>query len=519
MSRPVVQPSGHVGSPGGTGSWKSPRVRVNPTERQEVGPRRPDPGDTGQVRSAWILVVLSACFHPTPPEGAACANGTDCPDPLICDLGVCVRSPHDSGLDADIDAPPDVAIDANLSCSCQGATLKCGGVPPVTCSLGCMPQSPGARCFEVDPSNGVGITSAAGLTTDITINGGTATFNTDSGAISGVLTRAAGVGVNADIAFELRTTGTQPIGVWTFHRLGLNSGATIRFTGARSAVFVSGTDAAIGGTIDGSGGCGGDPMCAGPGAGLGGNTLAATGCGPGGIGVSASTGTGDGGGGGGGGRGAGGVGGMGGTDGTPGLAGGACVASLVEPLVGGAGGGTGGNGAAALCKGGGGGGALQITALDEITVDGTIAMGGSGGEGGRPDLSLANGGAGCGGGAGGSILLEALTVKINITGVLAANGGAGGGGASLGTAGGRGASGGLTATPAIGGPAAGPNSGIGGTGAAGAMAAGVGATSANSNGGAGGGAIGAIYVRTKPGNFMQSGLTTPTPASGLIRTQ
>ena len=465
-------------------------------------------------------MVLCACFHPTPPEGAACANGTDCPEPLICDLGVCVHSPHDSALDADIDAPPDVSIDANLSCSCQGATLRCGGVPPVTCALGCMPQSPGARCFEVDPSNGVGITSAAGLTTNITISGGTATFNTDSGAISGVLTRAAGVGVNADIAFELRTTGTQPIGVWTFHRLGLTTGATIRFTGARSAVFVSGTDAAIAGTIDGSGGCNGaDPMCAGPGAGLGGNTLAATGCGPGGIGVSASTGTSDGGGGGGGGRGAGGGGGMGGADGTAGLAGSACVSSLAEPLVGGAGGGTGADGAAPPCKGGGGGGALQITAVDEITVSGTITMGGSGGEGGRPDPMLVNAGAGCGGGAGGSILLEALAVTIGNTGVIAANGGGGGGGASLGTAGNRGASGGLTTTPAVGGTPASPNSGVGGAGAAGAVAAAVGAASASSNGGGGGGGIGAIYVRTKPGNFTQTGLATPTPGSGALRTQ
>ena len=228
------------------------------------------------------MVALTGCFHPSPPEGAACANGTDCPDPLICDLGVCVRSPH--VIDADVDAPPDVAIDANLTCSCAGATLTCGGVAPVTCALGCMPQNPGARCLEVDPSNGVGITAASGLTMNITINSGIATFNTETGAVSGAFTRAAGQGINAGVAFELRTTGTQLIGVWTFHRLGLNSGATIRFTGARSAVFVSGTDVAIAGTIDGSGGCyGADAACAGPGGGIGGSTAAAKGCGPGGA--------------------------------------------------------------------------------------------------------------------------------------------------------------------------------------------------------------------------------------------
>lgn len=465
------------------------------------------------------MLVLGACFHPTPPEGAPCANGTDCPDPLICDLGVCVRSPHDAGPD-DADAPPDVSIDANLSCSCVGATLTCGGVAPTTCELGCMPLAPGARCLDVDPSNGVGITATAGLTMDITVAGGVATFNTDSGAISGVVTRAAGQGISAGIAFELRTTGTQPIGVWTFHRLTVTAGATIRFTGPRSAVFVSGTDVAIAGTIDGTGGCyGADPMCAGPGAGVGGNTLAATGCGPGGIGVAATTGTGDSGGGGGGGRGAGGAGGAGGPDGTGGLAGTACVSVLAEPLVGGAGGGTGSVGAATACKGGGGGGALQITALDEITVDGTITMGGSAGEGGRPDMTLSNGGAGCGGGAGGSILLEAILVKLNGTGVLAANGGGGGGGASLGTAGSRGSSGGETAMPAPGGAPASGSGGAGGAGAAAAVAAAAGGVSAMGNAGGGGGGIGVIYVRTTPGNFMQAGLATPTPGSGQLRTQ
>jgi hypothetical protein len=77
-----------------------------------------------------------------------------------------------------------------------------------------------------------------------------------------------------------RLTGTQPIGVWTFHLLTVNSGATIRFSGARSAVFVSGTTVSIAGMIDGSGGCyGGDPACAGPGGGTGGGVSTATGAG------------------------------------------------------------------------------------------------------------------------------------------------------------------------------------------------------------------------------------------------
>lgn len=468
-----------------------------------------------KVRCTWILVVLGACFHPSPPEGRACANGTDCPDPLICDLGVCVRSPHDGSVDA-----LDVAIDANPTCSCAGSLLTCGGVPAVTCALGCMPQSTGARCFDVDPSNNVGITAATGLTMDITVNGGVATFNTDTGAITGVIVRAAGQGTNAGITFELRMTGTQPIGVWSFHRLGVNAGASIRFSGARSAVFVSGTDAAIGGVVDGSGGCyGTDPLCAGPGAGIGGNTAVATGCGPGGPGASASTATADGGGGGGGGRTVGGTGGLGGADGLGGIGGIGCIASLAEPLVGGSGGGIGGLGAVAACKGGGGGGALQITAIDQITVDGTITMGGSGGEGGKADLAGTNAGGGCAGGAGGTILLEAYTVKLGPTAVIAANGGAGGGGGSLGTAGHRGASGGLNSTPAGGGMAGNAgNGGVGGDGAAGGTAATAGGAAVGNSGGGGGG-IGAVYVRTTPGNFILAGVVTPAAGSGTLRTQ
>lgn len=482
-----------------------------------MGPPRPDPGDTGEVRLAWSLVLIAGCFHPTPPEGAACARGTDCPDPLICDQGVCVRTPRDGAVDDGvIDAPPDVAIDADLSCTCSGGKLTCGSVN-TTCTLGCMPMTVGARCLDVDPSNGVGITAAGALTTDITVNGGIATFNTDTGAISGVITRSAGQGVIANIAFELRTTGTQPIGVWTFHRFAVNGGAAVRFTGARSAVFVSGTSVAVGGTIDGTGGCAGsDVACAGPGGGVGGNAAIATGCGPGGTGAAATSAGGDGGGGGGGGRGAGAAGGLGGGDGTGGVGGGACVAANAEPLVGGSGAGAGGPGAVARCKGGGGGGALQITALESLTVSGTITLGGAGGEGGAGDPNTSNAAAGCGGGAGGTLLLEAPAATIS--GTLAANGGGGGGGASGANPGSPGAPGGVTATPASGGAPAGIG-GAGGAGAAGATAPVVGSPSTIGNGGGGGGGIGAIYIRTSPGMLTQGGVATPVPGTGPIRTQ
>lgn len=517
--RPFVQRPGHAGTAAHPVGWPIARVHAHPANPIDVGPRRPDPGDTfGVQRVVVLLVGLAACFHPAPPEGAACANLTDCPSPLICDQGVCVRT--GSGVDADVDAPSDAAIDADLSCVCQGGSkLDCSGVV-TPCTLGCMDSNPGARCVEVDPSNGVGITAADSLTTDIVIGPSVATFDTDTGAISGGLTRAGGAGVIADIAFELRTTGTQGIGVWSFHKLVLAAGGTIHFTGARSAVFVVGTTAQISGTIDGTGGCyGAEAACAGPGGGRGGNTLPAAGCGPGGSGLSATTGTGDGGGGGGGAHAAGGAGGKGGADGTGGTAGGACVAAMAEPLVGGAGGGAGGKGAALPCNGGGGGGALQITAETSVTIAGTIVMGGSGGEGGAGDPAGSNAGGGCGGGAGGTILLESPRVIVAMSGILAANGGGGGGGGSLDTPGMRGASGDATATPAIGGTAAAAPSGVGGAGGAGATAATAGAVSNASNGGGGGGSLGTIFIRTTPGMLTQSGLATPTAGTGSIRTQ
>lgn len=470
------------------------------------------------VRDARIvlIVVVGACFRPAPPPGAPCAHQTDCPDPLVCVEELCVAAPGDGGL---VDAPPDISIDADPSCLCKTGALVCGGAQPVTCTLGCMDLSPGARCLEVDPSNGVGVTAAATLVQDKTITA-SATFDTDTGAITGGLTRAPGQGVNSGIAFELRATGTTPLGVWTFHQLTLDASGTIRFKGARAAVFVVGTIATISGTIDGSGGCSGNgaASCGGPGAGTGASATAATGCGPGGLGGTDAAGVDDGGGGGGGGRGAGGLGGLGGTLGTTGAAGASCVAATLEPLIGGSGGGAGGKGAVTPCHGGGGGGALQITALDSIVVTGTIQLVGAGGEGGVGDPAGNNGGAGCGGGGGGGLLLEAPAVRLGAMAVLTANGGAGGGGAYFDLPGAPGEPGTASTTPAVGGAAAGVNAGPGGNGAAGSTAAQP-APTAPANAGGGGGAIGAIYLRTSPGALMMGGTVTPAAGTGPIRIQ
>jgi hypothetical protein len=44
------------------------------------------------VRSI-LVVCLAGCYAPVPPEGIACAQNGDCPDPLMCTFGKCVAEP------------------------------------------------------------------------------------------------------------------------------------------------------------------------------------------------------------------------------------------------------------------------------------------------------------------------------------------------------------------------------------------------------------------------------------------
>lgn len=56
---------------------------------------------------AWLVVIgVAGCFRPTPPEGAACARGTDCPAPLVCDRGICVGTPTDADVVDLLETPP-----------------------------------------------------------------------------------------------------------------------------------------------------------------------------------------------------------------------------------------------------------------------------------------------------------------------------------------------------------------------------------------------------------------------------
>lgn len=207
------------------------------------------------------------------------------------------------------------------------------------------------------------------------------------------------------------------IAVFTFDQIQIGTGITVNAVGTRPLALLSKSSFVLdsGSFIDVSGAASTNatPAMGGPGGGLGGSgfgngaglaaaavarllgRLAVV------SGVQAATGGGNGGG-----------------------IGGATYGDLAVQLQGGSGGGSAGNG------GGGGGGALEIGALTQATLRGTVlAMGGA---------AFTN--FGDGGGSGGGILVHAETV--NLSGVISAQGGNGAAYNSSGGTGGRGAGGG-----------------------------------------------------------------------------
>lgn len=204
------------------------------------------------------------------------------------------------------------------------------------------------------------------------------------------------------------------IAVFTFDQIQIGTGITVNAVGTRPLALLSKSSFVLdsGSFIDVSGAASTNatPAMGGPGGGLGGSGFG-NGAGPGGGGGSPPAGAAGGGFGGAGGNGGGNGGGIGG----------ATYGDLAVQLQGGSGGGSAGNG------GGGGGGALEIGALTQATLRGTVlAMGGA---------AFTN--FGDGGGSGGGILVHAETV--NLSGVISAQGG---NGAAYNSSGGTGGGGG-----------------------------------------------------------------------------
>jgi hypothetical protein len=439
-----------------------------------------------RLGAAWL--ALFACYSPHAREGAPCTDDTGCPTGQMCFAGSCTTDPD-----------PD--------CVCQEGLLACpaGDTP---CALGCI-DAPMAHCGQLVPSNALSVGS--GVTGAVTLDGETV-VDGDTGAITGGFTRAAGSGVDADVAYEVAGS----IAVFSFHALSIPASATIRIAGTMPVAFVVASTASIDGTIDGGAGCGsGDRSCPGPGGGAG-ATVAdmVAACGIGGAGqTNAPMGAPDGGGGGGGGTGAGGTGGSVTLNNvvTPGGDGGGtgCMADALEPLVGGSGGGGGGPGASLAMPRGGGGGGFQLSVGGDLTIGGTITMAGGGGDGGGSGTGSGGAAAGAGGGAGGAILVEATA--ITITGALAANGGGGGGGGVNVQVGTEGENGRADAVAAGGGSGAG-TSGAGGAGGCGSASAQPGTSVTGSlNAGGGGGGYGRIFLRAAT---LATDAATISPAAG-----
>jgi len=396
--------------------------------------------------------------------------------------------------------------------SCQGDMLMTCMGPAVSCALGCS-ENGDAHCLAPGTSNGVDPTMANALTGTTTFSA-SATLNTDTGEISGAISRPAGTGVNGAIGYfqaPAAGAGGAALGIFAFHNLAVEATGALHFTGARAAVLLVGDTAGISGTLDVTAGRG-TRATPGPGGGAGGTTTAVPpgGCGPGGNGT--RSGTDDGGGGGGGGSESGAPGG-GITPPLAGVAGMPCLPMLLEPLQGGSGGGAGGPGDPAMtASGGGGGGALQVTALRVLVITGTINAGGAGGGGGA---QASDAGGGAGGGSGGAILLEAPMLTIGTSAILAANGGGGGGGGGAIQPSFPGSGGAADSAFAQGGFGSLDDNG-GGTGGALTSPPDVGRDGeTNGNGGGGGGGSGRIVLRGRT-RFV-GGLVSPAPTQTDIK--
>jgi hypothetical protein len=279
----------------------------------------------------------------------------------------------------------------------------------------------------------------------------------------------------------------------------------VRIVGSRPLVIVAATTISIDDLIDANGKSS-QPGPGGSAPGLVSNVAAGDGA------AGIANGSGDSGGGGGGGREAGGLGGHGQDGAIPNSNGGIAVLAAQSKLLGGGAGGSStiddGCPADPIDRfGGAGGGALQLFAVDSVTVsmNGAINVGGGGGSGG----AKCDGGnlytSGAGGGGGGMIYVQSKTFALKTGGKLAANGGGGGSAASTAKAGRPGERGVITATAAMGGTIPDAGSGNGGNG-------GFAVTPPKPGqdgilGGGGGGARGRIIYQGN--NLTPNGLTSP----------
>lgn len=388
-------------------------------------------------RIACFAFVFSflACVGDDPATsglgGGADTNGTDGGD----------------GGDRERGGPSECAVAAR--CTDDGGSLvTCKGIEP--CNLGC--DVPSGRCKTIAASGAAGTVDATGADAAIVLDGkDTYWFDTSTGIIGkrdesgtpvGAPLRAGGGGVVSGIGFaSVAQSDGSKIGVWVFRSLTIAKDAVLKVFGSDAIALIAQGDLVVDGTVSVRGDCA--RGIAGPGAAD--PTSARTGK----PGESKNTNPGFkficGGGGGGGNGTAGGDGGwasgtnpenttvqaLGGEHGTP------RDKTLIDDplLVGGGAGANGGNGTGGttIASGGVGGGAVQLVASGTLTISGLVDAGGCGGVrgyAGTPPINTQRCRGAGGGGAGGTIFLEASAIHIVTTGRVLANGGGGGGGST-----------------------------------------------------------------------------------------
>lgn len=392
-------------------------------------------------------------------------------------------------------APPAVAID--------GPPIDMPGgeeVPP----NGCVQWAP----LNVEDPCSVQL----GTPENLVLTPGLYTLDTTTGMITGVPTPHVLAGT---LVAQPQGPMVRVVNLASFMVL---DGAELDVTGMFGVIFVVHGNAGVGGTIEASAHVFGTPGESVPGPG-GSDAVVCNGAkiGTGGDGTAATNLTSGGGGAGGGAFGE--VGGVGtdgdaGGHGTHGIGGVKVGTADLVPLVGGCAGGTGGdNGDATILAGGrkgDGGGAVEITALETVSVTGSVLVNGIGGGGAGPERA-----GGGGGGSGGGIVLDGAGVTITSSAQLCGNGGGGGEGGQAGTAGQIGQNGGCSETaPATGGRSV-ALGGDGGDGGYGGMPKGTAALRPNTGagGGGGGGSVGRIHIRSRGGAAVidPASIVTPNP--------
>lgn len=426
---------------------------------------------------------------------------------VACELAFPTHEADDGtgGGDGGVGGGGDGGVSACPStCPAPGTTLvSCTGAKS-PCALGCTDDPKlGARCRELAPSGVAQPSDYTEATNDVTWGPDAGiVIDTGSGGItSGATTiRAPGTGLDAPSGITFRIAAqlddsrlgaaSPALGVFGFRSLKVAAGTTVRVIGTRAAALLTEGDLVVEGMITARATCdagvpvaGGYASAAGPRPGASGPPYACgvnntRTCYAGGGGAGFGTAGGD-------------------SDTRNAAKGGAAFPPLdggTFTLFGGSGGGAGGEdqskgpGSGAV-PGGVGGGALQFGANGSFVLSGVLDACGCGGRG------------GAGGGAGGMIVIEAPSVKLAPTAIIAANGGGGGAFSNNPV---DGLLSGAQAIPSNGGGRGGALSGAAGPGG-------------NSQSTGGGGSVGRVVLNSlSTAPLPDSGVLSPAPALGLV---